>query len=327
MIPGRVRAGWGPLLGNIVAFLLLAVGTQMLAPSRPAWDLSSWSLSWSEGILVLVNLLFLGLAFLVPLHSGVLNLGLFAQVLAGLSAASAIGGMSSLDPSMRALLGILGGAAAGTLLGLIQIMLKWRFAVHEVLSGLLLGGVLLPLARQLPAPALGIGPASVLAWGIILLSLGVFLSLVFAHFLRASAPGLDLRIVGSNPLAAVAAGVNVDGMQLSMLSLGGACAGLVGAVGLTVQGSTLLLWPLPLAFAGITVALYGLGTVLGLFVSSILFAAWLHAPCTAPALQDPGRSTLIALLLLAPALWTLPRLSPDQGAPRAVWRTRNRETY
>lgn len=327
MIPGRVRAGWGPLLGNVAVFLVLAAGSQLLAPQPVSWDPTTWSWSWSEGILLLVNLLFLGLAFVVPLHGGVLNLGLYAQFLAGLSIASVIGGIPSIDPPVRALLAVIGGAGAGALVGTIQVWLKWRFAVHEALSGLLLGGALVPLARELPTPMLGIGPQSVLAWGIILLILGVFFSLVFAHFLRASAPGLDLRIVGTNPLAAVAAGVNVDAVQLWTLTMGGACAGLVGALQLTTQPSAVLYWPLPLAFAGITMAAFGLGSVRGLFLSSILFALWLHEPGTAAVLADPGLSTLVAALLVIPVLWTLPRLHPDQGAPRAVWRTRHRETY
>ena len=327
MIPGRVRAGWGPLLGNVAVFLLLAVGSQLLAPGPVSWDPTTWSWSWSEGILVLVTLLFLGLAFVVPLHGGVLNLGLYAEFLAGLTVASVLGSISSIDPPVRALLAVFGGALAGALAGSLLVWLKRTFAVHEVLSGLLLGGALLPLAREMPASALGVGPQSVLAWGIILLILGVFLSGVFAHFLRASAPGLDLRTVGQNPLAAVAAGVNVDAVQLWTLAMGGACAGLVGAVGLTTQASTVLYWPVPLAFAGITITVFGLGSVRGLFLSSILFAVWLHEPGTAAVLSDPGLSTLIAALLVIPVLWTLPRLHPDQGAPRAVWRTRHRETY
>jgi len=327
VIPGRVRAGWGPLLGNVAVFLLLAAGSQLLAPGPVSWDPTTWSWSWSEGILVLVNLLFLGLAFVVPLHGGVLNLGVYAEFLAGLTVASVIGSVASIDPPVRALLAVLGGAMAGALVGSLMVWMKRTFAVHEVLSGLLFGGALLPLAREMPAPALGVGPQSVLAWGIILLILGVFLSLVFAHFLRASAPGLDLRVVGRNPLAAVAAGVNVDAVQLWTLASGGACAGIVGALGLTTQASTVLYWPLPLAFAGITIAVFGLGSVRGLFLSSIFFAVWLHEPGTAVVLSDPGLSTLIAALLVIPVLWTLPRLHPDQGAPRAVWRTRHRETY
>ena len=327
MIPGRVRGGWAPCLGNVAVFLLLAAGSQLLAPGPVSWDPSTWSFSWSEGILVLVNLLFLGLAFVVPLHGGVLNLGLYAEFLAGLCVASVIGSIASIDPPVRALLAVLAGAGAGALVGSLMVWLKWRFAVHEVLSGLLLGGALLPLAREMPAPALGVGPQSVLAWGVILLILGVFFALVFAHVLRASAPGLDLRIVGQNPLAAVAMGVNVDAVQLWTLALGGACAGLVGALGLTTEASTLLMWPVPLAFAGITIAVFGLGSVRGLLLSSILFAAWLHEPGTAAVLSDPGLSTLIAALLVIPVLWILPRLFPDQGAPRAVWRTRHREMY
>ncbi len=329
MIPGRIRAGWRPLLANAATFLLLAAGTQLLARQPSAFDPAAWSSPWSgDALLVVVDLLFLGLAFLVPLHGGVLNLGIYAQFLAGFSVASLVATNPSIDPAARAILALLAGAGAGALTGLILIWLKWRFAVHEVLSGLLLGGALVPVARAVPTPSLEPGPQSVLAWGIILMSLGVLIALVFAHFLRASAPGFDLRIVGSNPLAAVAAGVNVDAVQLWTLAAGGACAGLVGALALVTQPSAALLrWPLPLAFAGITVAIYGLGSVRGLILFSLLFAAWLHAPGTAVSLGDPGWATAAAALLVLPVLWTLPRLLPDQGAPRALWRTRHRETY
>jgi len=350
VIPGRVRGGWGAVAANAAAFLLLALGTQILARQASTWDPSAWAAPWTgDVILVLATLLFVGLAFTMPLHAGVVNLGIFAQFLAGFSVAALVARDASIDPAARAGLALLAGAGAGALTGAVILWLKWRFAVHEILSGLLLGGALAPWARavsqapsSLPAltseaaafqgappfvPGLGLGHPVTLAGGILLLAFGVLVAVVFAHVLRASALGFDLRIVGSNPLAAVAAGVNVDQIQLALLTAGGACAGLSGALQLWTHPSLALeRWPFPLAFAGITVAVYGLGSVRGILAASILFAIWLNVPGTVVSLGDPRWGAAVAALLLLPALWILPRLLPDQGAPRALWRTRHRET-
>jgi len=350
VIPGRVRGGWGAVAANAAAFLLLALGTQILARQASPWDPSAWAAPWTgDVILVLATLLFVGLAFTMPLHAGVVNLGIFAQFLAGFSVAALVARDASIDPAVRAGLALLAGAGAGALTGAAILWLRWRFAVHEILSGLLLGGAMAPWAlavskapSSLPAltfeagafqgappfaPGLGLGHPVTLAGGILLLAFGVLVAVVFAHVLRASALGFDLRIVGSNPLAAVAAGVNVDQVQLALLTAGGACAGLSGALQLWTHPSVALeRWPFPLAFAGITIAVYGLGSVRGILAASILFAIWLNVPGTVVSLGDPRWGAAVAAILLLPAVWILPRLLPDQGAPRALWRTRHRET-
>ena len=55
-------------------------------------------------------------------------------------------------------------------------------------------------------------------------------------------------------------------------------------------------------------------------------AVWLNTPGVAAALEHPGWAAAVAFLLVLPVLWNVPRLVPEQGAPRAVWRTRHRET-
>ena len=350
MIPGRIRGGWPSWVANAVTFLLLAAGTQVIARQAAPWDPTAWSMPGTgEVILTLATLLFLGLAFMLPLHSGVLNLGIYAEFLAGFAAAAAVARLTAIEPSMRAGAAALGGALAGGMIGAVILALRGRFAVHEALSGLLLGGVLAPAARALPlahaslpaltaeavattgappwAPGLGLASPVVVAGGVLALALGGLLMLSFAHALRASAPGFDLRIVGSNPLAAVAAGVDVDRAQLVLSVAGGACAGFTGALQIWTHSSTALeRWPLPLAFAGITIAVFGMGTVRGALLASLLFAAWLHAPGTPVFMGRPGWTAVVALLTILPALWVVPRLLPDQGAPRALWRTRHRES-
>ena len=321
-----MRSGWVPWALNGAAFLLLALGTQMIARQAAPWDPAAWSAPWSgDVILTLATLLFLGVAIVTPLHTGVLNLGVYAQFLAGFAAAAAVGRVPSLDPSARGALAALAGALAGGLVGAVIQALKWRFAVHEVLSGLLLGGALQGASSL--APGLGMPNAAVVGLGLGVLAFGTFLAVSFAQVLRASVPGFELRIVGSSPHAAVAAGVAVEQAQLYMLVLGGGCAGLAGALQIwTPSSAALERWPLPLAFAGLTIAIYGMGTIRGVLAASVLFAAWLSLPGTPVFLGRPGWSALVAALLLLPALWALPRPRPDQGAPRALWRTRHRES-
>jgi simple sugar transport system permease protein len=229
-------------------------------------------------------------------------------------------------------------------------MLRRRFAVHEILGGLLLGGAAHPLALSLavapttpPAltlqlsmltdplhlgPALALPRQLVLAWGILLLSLGLAAALLLSHFLRASARGLELRVLGANPLAAVAGGVDVDRTQLAAMIAGGACGGVCGALQLwSLPAVALERWPLPLAFASLTLVCYALGSVRGLILVAVVLTAWLTAPGTLAALHVPGWSVAAAFLLVLPALWVLPRAARDQGAPRAAWRTRHRDPY
>jgi general nucleoside transport system permease protein len=138
--------------------------------------------------------------------------------------------------------------------------------------------------------------------------------------------GFELRAVGANPRAAVAAGVDVDAMQTLMIAAGGACAGLTGALQLWTDPAVALeRWPVPLGFAGITVAFLGGGYLRGALISAIVLAVWLNTPGVAAALSSPAWGGAMAFLLVLPAFWNLPRLMPDQGAPRAIWRTRHRE--
>jgi len=263
VIPGRCRGGvWAPVANGFV-LVSLFVGTQFLSRELGAAPASALTAPWSgDVILVASGLLFLGLAFLMPLPAGLLNLAIHAQFLAGFAAGALIPRYFDLTPGGEASLALTIGALAGALVGVVVAWLKRQFAIHEILSGLLLGAAMMfvprgagvgpvappaltiglgSLAGVLPwAPGLKLPPSLVLACGILLLALGLILSFLAAHFLRASVRGFDLRAVGSNPLAAVAAGVDVDGMQALMMAMGGACAGLTGALQLWSQPAVAL---------------------------------------------------------------------------------------
>lgn len=360
MIPGRLRGGPWVIGANVLLLVLLfaearlvpiggAAGTMGGAAGMAPGSGLSLSGIWSSDIvLVATGLLFLGLGFLLPLHAGLLNLAIHGEFLAGFVVGSLLSRNTALVPSAQAGLGLLAGALAGGVAGLVVAWLKRKFAIHEILSGLLLGAAMIPvahafgstptappsltiplgsLAERIPwAPSLHLHPNFILAWGILLLVLGIVFAFLISHILRASVRGFDLRAVGANPLAAVAAGVDVDGVQTTVMAIGGACAGLTGALQLwTNPALALARWPFPIGFAGLTVALVGGGYLRGAVVSAALLAVWLGLPGIRTALEDPAWAAVSALLLVLPILWILPRQEPDQGAPRAIWRTRHRE--
>jgi len=350
MNAGRCRAGRREILANLLVLLALFAGTHALAIGGLDLNPSAWSAPWTgDVVLVSAGLLFLGLAFLMPLHAGLLNLAVHAQFLAGFAVGALVIRSTAVDPSAQAALGLLCGALAGAVTGIVVAWLKQRLAIHEVLTGLLLSAAFAPLALALAgdrvtppaltielaalterlswAEVLRLPPSLVLAWGILLLSLAIALGLLFAHFLRTSVWGFEVRASGSNPLAAVATGMDVDRVQLTVMALGGACAGLTGALQLwTSPAVALERWPFPLGFAGVAVAFLGLGTVRGSILAALLLGAWLNTPYASDVLSRPLYGAAIAALLLLPALWTLPRLLPEHGAPRAIWRTRHRES-
>lgn len=348
--PGRCRDGRIQLFVNLLVVLVLFAGTHAVAIGSLDLNPSSWAAPWTgDVVLVAAGLLFLGLGFLLPLHAGLVNLAIHAEFLAGFSVGALIVRSGVFEPVAQAGLGLLAGGAAGALAGLLVTWLKQRFAVHEILSGLLLSAASVPIARFLAvdrvtppamtielsalvepvawASPLRLPPTLVLAWGILLLSLAIALAVLFAHFLRASVGGFKLRASGSNPLAAVATGMDVDRVQLAMMAAGGACAGITGALQLwTSPAVALERWPFPLGFAGLSVAFLGLGHMRGAIAAAVLLAAWLNTPYASKVLSEPGYGAAVAALLVLPSLWVLQRLVPEHGAPRSLWRTRHRES-
>jgi simple sugar transport system permease protein len=349
MIAGRLNTGKGAVLANALILLALVAGTHALAVGVLDWNPARWMTAWSgDVVLVAAGLLFLTLAVLLPLHSGFINLGVHAQFLAGYSIGALIVREAVLGPAAEAGLSLIAGTIAGSAVGVMIAWLRRRFAVHEILSGLAFAALLTPVARavsidRVAPPALAIdlpalteplrsatdldlAPTVVLGWGILLLTLALALSIMFAHYLRSSVSGFEVRASGANPLAATAVGTDVGGLQRSMMAMGGACAGLSGALQLwSTPAVALERWPFPLGFAGLAIALLGLGSMRGAVFVALVLAAWLNTSYAGDVLSVPGYGAGAAALLLLPALWVLPRLLPDSGAPRSIWRTRHRD--
>jgi general nucleoside transport system permease protein len=194
-------------------------------------------------------LLLAGLGGLVSEAGGIINFALEAMMLAGAFTAVWVTHATG-SPWM----GLLGGAAAGAMTGLLHaiacVTLRANQIVSSIALNLLASGLTGSLLNQVfrvygtsPAvsklPTLGqlgwrLGPGdSMVAGGLGGMSVLVPCSFVVAMLvwiLIVRTPwGLALRACGENPFAAASSGLRVSGIRIGAVTLGGVFAGVGGA--------------------------------------------------------------------------------------------------
>ena len=176
-------------------------------------------------------------------RSGVLNLGVEGMMLVG-----ALSGFAVCSWTESAELGALGALVFGSLMAWIHALLTVTLRANQVVSGLALTlfgqGVTAYLGSTLvgePAPdrfsRLAIPLLSdIPRLGTILFRQDALVYLAYVvvpvawWFIFRTRPGLDLRAVGESPATADAMGLNVGRIRYTYVMIGGALAGLGGAV-------------------------------------------------------------------------------------------------
>jgi simple sugar transport system permease protein len=224
---------------------------------------------------------------------------------------------------------LLGGFAGGAVIGWLVGELKARTGAHEVIVTIMLNYIMYnllslllssPRALQKPGQSNLISP-NVAADATLphvggpppRVDLGFLIGLAAAFgvwwLLSRSTVGFQFRAVGANPSAARSSGMDVERSWVLVMLLAGGLAGLAGA--------TVLLGPLQnitfnsygtYGFDGITVALLGRASPVGVVLAALLFGA-LHAGGTnmEAATQVPSAIVqvlqgLIVLFVAAPPL-------------------------
>jgi ABC-type uncharacterized transport system permease subunit len=174
-------------------------------------------------------------------RSGVVDLALEAKLLFGAFTAAAVGHATG-----SAYLGLLGGVAAGMLVGAIQVGCALGFGADQVIVGVALNAIaaagtrfLLQLlfgegANSPPSPGFG---SAVLDNPIVWLTVVAAVGVPFA--LRRTRLGVRLRAAGDRPDALVSVGVSPVRVRMWAALWGGAFAGAGGAqLALSVGGFT-----------------------------------------------------------------------------------------
>ncbi|MGY1822769.1 ABC transporter permease [Geodermatophilus sp. SYSU D00079] len=203
---------------------------------------------FTETLTKWVTVVLLALAFTIPLAVGRFNIGGEGQLLVGGTAAAGVGIVyADLPTAVLLPLVLLAGVLAGLVWAGIAALLMGRFGVNEILSTVLLNFVSFQVldyaatevwadpaagvaatqtvAESAELPVLG-GPPGVHA-GILLAAVVSLASIVVT---RRTAAGFELRAAGTNPRAAAINGIRVGRVAVVALVVGGALAGLAGAI-------------------------------------------------------------------------------------------------
>jgi simple sugar transport system permease protein len=204
--------------------------------------------SWQNTLQRAAPLMLTALCVAIPARAGLIIIGgEGALVLGGLGAAA----LAYALPLPEKLVGTVLVCVAGALAGAVWIMLagwlrQYR-GINETISSLLLAYVAIGLFKHWVEGALrdpaslnkpstyalaeglrigGIGGSDV-HWGLVL---GVVACIGLGLWLRWTASGFSVRVVGGNPRTAQLVGLPATRLILLACALGGACAGLAGAI-------------------------------------------------------------------------------------------------
>jgi len=189
------------------------------------------------------SILYAALGEVLAERAGVLNLGVEGMMLAG-----ALGGFAVCYWTESAWIGLFGAIVSGALMATIHAVLTVSFRANQVVSGLALtifgGGLTAYLGAsfvgkpapdrfsRLDVPLLGDIPGI----GNILFNQNILVYAAYVvvpamwWFVYRTRPGLNLRAVGESPATADAMGLDVGRLRYRYVIIGGAFAGIGGAV-------------------------------------------------------------------------------------------------
>ena len=204
--------------------------------------------SWQNTLQRAAPLMLTALCVALPARAGLVIIGgEGALVLGGLASAALPYAVPLPDNIAGTALVCLAGAIAGALWIMLAGWLRQFRGINETISSLLLAyiaiGIFKHLVEGLLRDPASLNKPSTLAlsegmriggiagtdvhWGLVL---GVLACLGLGFWLRATASGFAIRVVGGNPRAAQLVGLPANRLILAACGLGGGCAGLAGAV-------------------------------------------------------------------------------------------------
>jgi simple sugar transport system permease protein len=233
----------------VVGILLLLMGFN---PLRAFQTILITSFRTRNGFiqtwLKFIPLVLLALAFTIPAKAGKFNIGGEGQMIMGAVGAAVVGILLADLPAIILLpLVIIAGIVAGAIWAFIPAILLYRFNIHEILSTVLLNFVSFsvidyvateiwpdPLAGHPTTTPIGAGGELPLLLSRPPLHSGLIIALFVAVavyiYIERTPAGYELVATGANPRAAAVFGINTRVLFLLALVLGGAVAGLAGAI-------------------------------------------------------------------------------------------------
>lgn len=248
--------------------------------------------SIAEVFVKMVPLLLAALGLTISSRAQVISIGAEGQIYLGAMGAAAAGLFLGDLPAIVAIpLGMLFGVAVGALWGGIAGWLKVKMDANEIIVTLMMNYIAIELVRYLVngpwRDPNSVEPFSAQitagAWLPVLipktrLHIGLIITLLmvvlFYWILKHTTLGYQLRICGSNPVAAESNGINCKRMILLSMFISGGMAGLAGAIELMGVHHRLIEDVSPnYGFTAIIISILGRGEPIRVFFAAIFFAA------------------------------------------------------
>jgi general nucleoside transport system permease protein len=292
-------------------------------------------------------LLLIALGVAVAFRAGFFNVGAQGQMYVGAIASLSVGLWGDgRAPVLVIPLAILAGMVAGAAWSLISGWLRFAFGADEVVTSLMLNFIAILLLEWVASGPLksgaGSGQAAVTrtlapeyrisaATGVsaTVVAICLFAVAVIWWFSQRTRVGLEVRVVGRNPIVARWQGVESTRIGALAFAVSGGMAGLAGAVeAFGPAGSLRAAFSPQVGFMAIVVALVGGLSALGILVAALFFGALRAATLYVPVVSDIPQSGielingLVALLITAaavPPVWAFLRrrrsVLEQAGAP------------
>ena len=240
---GRVAMRW-VLAVTILAFVLSFLCWAVTGNQGTSFDLLGLL---QNTIATAVPLILGALAGVMCERSGVINVAIEGQMLAGAFAGALVASLAS-----NGYVGIVGAMVAGGLMGLLLAVFSIRYLVNQVVLGVVLNvfalgltgfaydALMQPNADSLNSPST-FGPIAVPllskipVLGPLLFQANIIVYLMYALIIIVDVAlfrtrwGLRTRAIGEHPKAADTVGIKVLAMRYRNVVMGGAVAGLAGA--------------------------------------------------------------------------------------------------
>lgn len=249
------------------------------------------SYKWQDVALKAAPLVIIAFGLSVGNRAQVWNIGAEGQYILGALCAAGVGMAFGASGGVLVVLAmVLAGMAGGAVWAWIPAVLRTRFSVNEVLSSLMMTYVALqllsylvggpwkdPNGRNFPATAplpesqhLPILAGNTIHLGILV---ALLLPLVFWVVMSRSEFGYQVRVVGSSPQAARHGGFDAKSTIRAAMLIGGAMAGLAGALELTGAIHKIDLgFPSGYGFTAIIVAFLGRLNPFGCLLAGVVLA-------------------------------------------------------
>jgi simple sugar transport system permease protein len=249
------------------------------------------SYKWQDVAVKAAPLIIIALGLSMGNRAQVWNIGAEGQYVIGALCSAGVGiAFGATGGFFVILLMLLAGIVGGGAWAAIPAVLRTRFNVNEILSSLMLTYVALqvlgylvggpwkdPNGRNFPATAPLIDSQTLPVWPGSTVHLGVLVALIlpflFWVIMARSEFGYQVRVVGSSPTAARHGGFDSRRTIWATLVIGGAAAGLAGALEFTgVLHKIDLGFPSGYGFTAIIVAFLGRLNPIGCLIAGIVLA-------------------------------------------------------